>query len=261
LKPAAVILDFILSALILSGCGASKHSDTAQSGQTANTEVVDTDSIPDTAASAGDKSSDTADVMRQSSASNVKSGAEASEMLTGVTEAGHHWIGAESPKVIVEVFTDYECPYCRLSHEKARAALLEMKDDVRLIHRHMPLDMNCNPAIERPFHQRACEFSIAVECAGEQGRFWPMNDALFEVQNTQKPQDVDVTALARSLSLDLARFNACLRSEAVVQKIAVDIDDARSREVRGTPTYFIGDNKFAGRFPTEYIGNLLAEKE
>lgn len=51
------------------------------------------------------------------------------------------------------------------------------KKEVRLYHKHLPLDRKCYPLLKRDFHRFACHFARAAECAGEQDKFWEMNDA------------------------------------------------------------------------------------
>ncbi|MCK9459001.1 MAG: thioredoxin domain-containing protein [Proteobacteria bacterium] len=172
---------------------------------------------------------------------------------TGVDAEGHHWIGTEKPTVIVTEFSDYECPHCRRAHRNARQMAARYPDAVQLVHRHQPLDQACNPALAKPFHRRACEFARAAECAGEQGEFWAMNDALFSVQDQVRAADVELDRLAVGIGLDRSRFRECLDSEAPRRRIAADVADAKRRHVSGTPTFFIGAQAYPGGFPQEIL--------
>lgn len=78
---------------------------------------------------------------------------------------------AEAPVKIVE-FSDFECPYCTTVYPTMKTVLDEYGDEVVFEYRHLPLS----------FHENAQKAAEAVECAGEQGKFWEMHDALFEVQ-------------------------------------------------------------------------------
>jgi protein-disulfide isomerase len=168
---------------------------------------------------------------------------------TGIDADGNHWIGAEEPAVVVTEFSDYECPHCRRAHRNIRQMAARYPEAVRLIHRHQPLDAACNRSLKRPFHLRACELSRAAECAGAQGRFWAMNDALFAVQDSVRAELVDLEELADRIGLDLAAFRECLGSEAPRRRIAADIAEAERKGVEGTPTFFIGAQPYPGGFP------------
>ncbi len=157
----------------------------------------------------------------------------------GNDEDGCHWIGAEDPLVTVIEFSDYQCPYCRRAHKYMRLLAAEHPKTVRLIHSHLPLDNACNTAIKKPYHSRACEFSKAAECAAEQDMFWPMNDALFSVQETIPADDVDIGNLAVQIGLDRSDFEACMASAGMPDCIREDMRDARKLRVSGTPTFFI----------------------
>ena len=168
------------------------------------------------------------------------------ELPTGVTEGGHHWVGAEEPLVEVVEFSDYECPHCRRAHKNMRTTAAMFEGTVRLVHRHMPVDHHCNPEIEEPFHDRACELAVAVECAADQGAFWKMNDAVFSIQERVRVSDVDLDQLALQIGLDTDGFAACMKAGKVMSRIRRDLRAARELPIPGTPTYFIGKKPYPG---------------
>lgn len=171
------------------------------------------------------------------------------QLPTGQDKHGHHWIGAKNPLVTVVEFSDYECPYCRSAHKYARAQAAKYPDVVRLVHRHLPLDTACNSAVKRPFHQRACEFSKAVECAGRQGAFWQMNDAIFSIQVTVPAEDVDIDQLSVRLGLDRSKLKACMADPKAMTPIKRDLMSASKRQISGTPTFFIAAQPYPGALP------------
>lgn len=152
---------------------------------------------------------------------------------------GHHWTGATKPQLTVVEFSDYECPHCRKAHKEARLLVAQHADQVRLVHRHLPLDRACHPGMRGPFHERACSFAEAAECAGLQGRFWEMNDALFATQETTKSKDLDPMDLATRIGLDRARFKRCMEEHMVEKRIAHDIKEGMTLGLPGTPTFLI----------------------
>lgn len=175
----------------------------------------------------------------------------------GVDDNGHHWIGARSPKVTVVEFSDYECPHCRRAHKAMRFLAASRPDDVRLVHRHFPLDLACNPQVKRKFHERACEFARAAECAAEQDRFWAMNDALFSLQESAKAEDLDPELIAVQLGLDRSAFVDCMAGTKARARVEADIAEAMKRGVEGTPTYFVGNHEYPGGVPTSVIEDAI----
>ncbi len=178
------------------------------------------------------------------------------KLPTGTDERGHYWIGAREPKLTVVEFSDYQCPHCRAAH-KAIRAMVAKYPDIRFIHRHFPLDMACNPKLRRPFHRRACLFAEAAECAGRQGQFWAMNDALYSVQDRQKSVDVDPMQLAVRLGLNRVEFKQCLESHQTAARVATDLSDGESHRITGTPTYVVKDRLFVGRISEKQLEELL----
>ena len=181
------------------------------------------------------------------------------KLAHGATNDGRHWIGAREPTLTIVEFSDYECPHCRAAHKAVRALAGTYPDKIRLVHRHLPLDMSCHPQLRRPFHQRACLFAEAAECAGLQGRFWDMNDALFATQETTESTDVDPEALAVRLGLDRSEFKRCLVTHATAKRVRSDLDDGIARNLSGTPTFLVGERVFLGRIPEAALERLLAE--
>jgi protein-disulfide isomerase len=175
------------------------------------------------------------------------------DLPTGKTDTGCHWIGAENPLVTVIEFSDYQCPHCRAAHKKMRFQAAKYPDEVRLIHNHLPLDNACNDNIKQQFHLRACEFSKAAECAGEQGLFWPMNDALFSIQDDMAAEEINLDRIAVQLGLDRSMFNDCMDADEIPECIQKDIMESRRRGVAGTPTFFIQSQAYEGGIPDQVI--------
>jgi uncharacterized membrane protein/predicted DsbA family dithiol-disulfide isomerase len=183
--------------------------------------------------------------------------ADLPSLASGTNGQGHHWIGAEKPALTIIEFSDYECPHCRSAHKNIRLLAGKLADKVRLVHRHLPLDMACHPGIGRPFHARACLFAEAAECAGLQGRFWEMNDALFSMQERVKAKDMDPVDLAVRIGLDRGRFKRCLESHESAPRVLADLRESVERKLDGTPTFIVGEKVFLGRLSESELDGLL----
>ncbi len=175
----------------------------------------------------------------------------------GVDETGEHWIGASSPIITIIEFSDYECPHCRKAHKKMRLLAAGYPEKVRLYHRHLPLDKACHPMMKKAFHNHACNFAKAAECAGQQGKFWEMNDALFSQQDKIKASDVKVTRLAVQLGLDSSVFKQCMAGRQATAKIEEDLKTAIKMRLNGTPTFLIGGDKYVGHVPKSVLTRVL----
>lgn len=183
------------------------------------------------------------------------------KMNTGIDKDKNHWIGAKNPKVTIVEYSDYECPFCRRAHLQMRMMLARYADEVRLVHKQMPMDNKCNDYLEKPFHQRACEFAKSVECAGQQGKFWEMNDALFGIQDTVSAKNIDLDGLLSQLKIDKKAHDTCMKSAQIAKKIGSHIDMASRLEIPGTPTFFYGAQPYPGGIPEQTLKKILARKK
>ena len=119
------------------------------------------------------------------------------------------------------VYADFECPYC------ARLELRLRDERVRVCFRHFPV---------RTSHPRAWASAAAAEAAALQDAFWPMHDALYEDQG--RLEDPHLWARAERLGLDVLRFDADRRSDAVRARIERDFRGGLRAGVVTTPTTF-----------------------
>ena len=78
----------------------------------------------------------------------------------------------------------------------------------------------------------------AAHCAGAQGQYWPMRNALISNQSNLS-QDA-LLGYAQDMKLDMARFRTSLASDNYVAEIQRSIEDASSLDVSGTPSFVLG---------------------
>jgi protein-disulfide isomerase len=177
---------------------------------------------------------------------SVKASSTKPAMVTGLTEAGHPYIGAAKPKVLIEEFSDYQCPFCAKAHATLRALVNRYPDSIRVVHRHFPLDNDCNKAITRPFHTHACYYAKLAVCAATLNRFWETNDFLFHHGHDEAP--VAVGTLAREVGVDGELLQQCLSSKSR-DLLAPDIEEGIRLKIDGTPTFVINGEKVTGQLP------------
>ena len=110
----------------------------------------------------------------------------------------------------------------------------------------------------RSSHPRAWPAARAAEAAGLQGRFWDMHDGLFGDQG--RLEDPHLWERAERLGLDVARFDADRRSEAVEAHISADFRAGVRAGVATTPTLFADGERHSGR-PDPAVLEALANLE
>jgi protein-disulfide isomerase len=141
---------------------------------------------------------------------------------------------ADAPVTIVE-FSDYQCPFCKRFYTTTLPALKKDYIDagkVRYVFRDFPLE---------ELHSHARKAAEAAHCAGEQGKYWQMHDALFQNQGTlELPQ---LAEHARAVGLDSLLFNRCMSSGRNAARINQGLADGAAAGVQGTPGFVIGSTK------------------
>lgn len=150
--------------------------------------------------------------------------------------AGYSIGRPDAPLTLVE-FTDLQCPYCNRWTTQVFAQLKAAYIDtgqLRFVTRDFPLD----------FHPQAMPAARASRCAGEQGKFWEMRDAL--VRGFKQLGEPFITSVASDLKLDLAAFKACAASTKFDAAIMQDLSDGRSVNIEGTPSFVLGRTSAQG---------------
>ncbi len=103
-------------------------------------------------------------------------------------------------------------------------------------------------------HPQAQPAADAAECAGEQGKFWEMHDALFESQEQwagNEDADQIFNGLATDLGLDQDQFVACLAVRMYGDKVEADYQAGLAAGVSGTPAFLINGVSLSGAQPFE----------
>jgi protein-disulfide isomerase len=140
----------------------------------------------------------------------------------------------DAPVTIVE-FSDYQCPFCGRFFATTLPTL--EKDyieagKVRYVFRDFPLDQ---------LHPRARKAAEAAHCAGEQGKYWEMHDALF--RNQPALDSSQLAEYARALGIDGSAFDACLSSGRNAALVSRGVADGAAAGLEGTPSFVIGKTK------------------
>jgi protein-disulfide isomerase len=134
------------------------------------------------------------------------------------------------PVALIEV-ADFQCPFCGRHAREVEPAIRKAFVETGLVR-----EVFINYPL--PNHALAARASEAAICAGSQGQFWEMRDALF--QNQTALELADLTDRVRELGLDVSRFSDCLSSDQARRALERDMEVARTLGVRATPTFFIG---------------------
>jgi protein-disulfide isomerase len=153
-----------------------------------------------------------------------------------------------APVWVIEV-SDFQCPYCKQWHDQTYRKLREeyvSTGKVRLAYVNFPLAQ----------HAHAGHAAEGAMCAGAQGKFWEMHDALFTSQDKWAALPSSAAyfhSLARATGVDLPRWLECVRSGKMRPWIQADHDRAERAGAASTPSFLIGDQILVGAQPIENL--------
>lgn len=153
----------------------------------------------------------------------------------------------DAPVTIVE-YTDYQCPYCARHAAQTMPSILNQmvaEGTVYYVIKDFPLDN---------IHPEARAAATAARCAGEQGFYREMHDAIFLNQGQLSGlEDLSgyFSSIAAGLSMDSAAFEACFESDRYADAIQANLDEGLGFGVTGTPAFFINGYPVSGAQPIE----------
>jgi protein-disulfide isomerase len=150
--------------------------------------------------------------------------------------------GANNAKVVIQEFSDFQCPFCSRVNPSITQLMKEYGNKVKLVWRDYPL----------PFHKDAQPAAQAArEVFAQKGdkAFWAYHDLLFQNQKTLSRENLE--KLAQQVGgVDMKAFKAALDSGK--HKAAVDADIAAIAKAGariGTPSFFINGKLLQGAQP------------
>lgn len=161
--------------------------------------------------------------------------------------------GDSGARVWLIIISDFQCPYCKQWHD---ASFAELQRDyvatgkVRMAFINFPLRV----------HPNAVPAAEVAMCAGLQGKFWQMQNALYATQDRWAPRSPvgpTLDSVAVTVGVDTQAVNACVAGHIPNALIESDYDRGERAGVRSTPTVIIGQQLLAGVQPTENYRRAL----
>ncbi len=181
---------------------------------------------------------------------------DAAGIPVGFTDEGRPYRGDLNAPIVMEAFSDFQCPYCSRFTNETLPGILESQianGEVLLVFYDFPLNS---------IHPQAAAAANAARCAGESGpaAYWAMHDRLFvnlgEWSNNN-PNDVFLR-YAEELGIADNEFAGCLAENRYAEEVAADLELGRSRGVSSTPSFFLNQQPVIGAYPLEYFNQAFA---
>ena len=158
---------------------------------------------------------------------------EASALLGGIPQDRAE-LGSQKAKVTMIQFEDLQCPICRRYQAEGFPSVVDEyvrpgKVKLRFV----------GMAFIGPDSEKALLYTLA---AGEQGKLWQFQDALYANQGEENSgwvTDELLEKIAKGLGLDWAKLQKDADGPVTLQQANSMADEANQRQIQGTPTFYV----------------------
>lgn len=158
-------------------------------------------------------------------------------------EADNAYKGGKDAKVVIQLWSDFQCPFCKRVEPTVTEIEKEYGNKVKIVWRDLPL----------PFHQEAPGAAQAArEAYAQKGNagFWKFHEKLFEAAGSPdglKRPNLD--KIAQEVGLDMAKFKDAMDSGKHKARVDKDAEVANKAGVSGTPSFVINGYYISGAQP------------
>ena len=156
-------------------------------------------------------------------------------------------LGPKDASVTITEFASMTCPHCAaFTNEvfpKIKAAFIDT-NKIRFVFREFPLDI------------KAAAGSMLARCIAkdDSAKYFAVTELLFKTQEDWVVKDTaaSLTRIGKQAGLSQEAVEACLKDQALLDKIAADQKYANEvLKVNSTPTFFINGDKVSGEISFE----------
>lgn len=158
-------------------------------------------------------------------------------------------LGPAGAPVVVVMFIDFQCPYCRQMFPAFRELAVAYSNRVRFIVRDFPVTQ---------LHAEAQAASEAAGCIYELGgndKFWAYHDKLYLNQDALGTSTY--RTLATQVGVEDQAFTACVESGRTKTEVDQDFLDGIALGVTGTPTFFFNGYRVQGVIAKDKFAKVL----
>jgi protein-disulfide isomerase len=152
-------------------------------------------------------------------------------------------LGNPKGRVTLVEFSDYACPYCRMSVNDVQE-LIAANADLRIVIREEP--------VLSPGSVDAARMALA---AADQGLYAAFHQAMF-AKDGPSPKAID--AAASEAGVDLAKARSDIAAGKYEAELASNTGMAQSIGFSGTPAWVIGDKAFSGAVGKQSLADAIA---
>lgn len=167
-------------------------------------------------------------------------------------------MGTPVAAITIEVYSDFQCPHCKLLHETWMGPLIRdyvMTGRVQLIQHEFPLS-------QHPYARTAANYACAADRVGKYGE---VADILFKNQDEWgKDGKVDQTVCSVLTPAEAAKVRALAKDPAILAQVDKDLALGNKVPLKETPTvvvtykgkHYVADVRSSYSIFTKFLDSL-----
>ena len=160
-------------------------------------------------------------------------GVDVAKLGTSPKDQGSPFLGPKDAAVVVNVYSDFQCPVCKRSADPIKQLAADFPGKVKVYFRNNALEM----------HGRSKPAALAAWAAKKQGKFWQYHDKLFQ---TGQLDDSSLESFAKDLGLDVAQWKKDVADPKNAERLAEESKWAETMGATGTPGFFVNGTRQVG---------------
>lgn len=154
---------------------------------------------------------------------------------------------ADAP-IRISVFSDFQCPYCKLAAEQTEEIIKDFGDKVNIQYFFYPLDSTCNTKMKGSLHPFACYSAYLAAC--DQEKFKEVHDYIFANQESINFENLKEWQTKFELT-------GCFENEGIKDSIQQTLNAGEQFALKSTPTIIVNGKKLEGLIPYEHMKEIL----
>jgi protein-disulfide isomerase len=160
-------------------------------------------------------------------------GVDVTKLGSSPKDMNSPYLGPKDAAVVVNVFSDFQCPVCKRSADPIKQLAADFPGKVKVFFRNNALEM----------HGRSKPAALAAFAAKKQGKFWQYHDKLFA---TGALDDSSLEAAAKELGLNMEQWKKDVADPKSAERLAEESKWAESLGATGTPGFFVNGVRQVG---------------
>lgn len=163
-----------------------------------------------------------------------------------ITDIGAIAVGSDTPVTVIDIYQDYQCPYCQEFHTTYGADLADLatgSDEIQLRIHTMAFLGEAGPALQPAGNSaRAANAAMCTAAFGTEEQTVDMDTILFNNTGTPEQESAyqtsDLVGYARDIGAS-DRVVECIETEELMQPVSYVTQSALGRGVPGTPLILV----------------------